>query len=432
MTTLCYTLDEAARKLGWSETVLVRMSQYFKVPENAYEESGFLSFKGDIDFTDADIHFFNRVKEHLLAGDSLSNIKRRMVRDQGHETSGYSTPHLEPLAANVEATFEDYNQGQGPQVNTPMTSANASSAPMYAYPDGSVQPVVGTSAQVDAFDTEYLNTTFGEPMSSHGQQQQPMRGPAYQPVENEMYTQTTSSSFSENADVITQTADRQFEVYKERQRNQRTGFFQRLLNRVEKTSNSKTSMSRNTAVASPPAPVSNNPIESYSEHQHYDARPEQHQQASNERDWQVIPSFMRRPKHDEPVLEDYPVIRKQETVLAQEAVRETIQPLASPSGAVFNEAYEPRPQQPVIPVPSPHQQKTSDVQNGYASQPDRPLLSRLTNAPASMSTVFHQRHPQSVEWAGFIQEAMMVRPTVLDPELKMAARYLRLKALKTG
>ena len=35
MTHLCYTLEEAAERLNLSETVLVRLSQYFKVPKAA-------------------------------------------------------------------------------------------------------------------------------------------------------------------------------------------------------------------------------------------------------------------------------------------------------------------------------------------------------------------------------------------------------------
>jgi hypothetical protein len=81
MTQLCYTLDEAARKLDMSETVLVRLSQFFKVPEASYEESGYLSFKGDLAFTDEDMRFFSAVKERILAGESLDSIKARVKSD---------------------------------------------------------------------------------------------------------------------------------------------------------------------------------------------------------------------------------------------------------------------------------------------------------------------------------------------------------------
>ena len=78
MTHLCYTLEEAAEKLNLSETVLVRLSQYFKAPKVAYEEVGYLSFKGDLAFSDQDIAFFQQVKERLLAGESLDEVKGRI------------------------------------------------------------------------------------------------------------------------------------------------------------------------------------------------------------------------------------------------------------------------------------------------------------------------------------------------------------------
>lgn len=81
MTHLCYTLEETASRLNLSETVLVRLSQYFKVPKSAYEEVGYLSFKGDLAFSDMDITFFRQVKERLLAGENLEEVKSRMRQD---------------------------------------------------------------------------------------------------------------------------------------------------------------------------------------------------------------------------------------------------------------------------------------------------------------------------------------------------------------
>ena len=78
MTHLCYTLDEAAERLNLSETVLVRLSQYFKVPQDAYEEIGTMSFKGDLGFSDQDLAFFRQVREHLLEGESLEEVKARI------------------------------------------------------------------------------------------------------------------------------------------------------------------------------------------------------------------------------------------------------------------------------------------------------------------------------------------------------------------
>lgn len=81
MTTLIYSLEEAARNLGMSETVLVRLSQYFRIPQAAYEEGNYLSFKGDLGFTGHDIAFFAQVRDRILAGDSLEDIRQRVRYD---------------------------------------------------------------------------------------------------------------------------------------------------------------------------------------------------------------------------------------------------------------------------------------------------------------------------------------------------------------
>ena len=78
MTNTYYTLEEAAEKLKFSETVLVRLSQYLKVPQAAYEEAGYLSFKGDLAFSEQDLTFFTQVKERLLLGESLDDVKNRL------------------------------------------------------------------------------------------------------------------------------------------------------------------------------------------------------------------------------------------------------------------------------------------------------------------------------------------------------------------
>lgn len=78
MTQLCYSLDDAAQALNLSETVLVRLSQYFKIPAAAYEEVGYLSFKGDLVFSEPDLAFFRQVKERLVAGDTLEQAKQKI------------------------------------------------------------------------------------------------------------------------------------------------------------------------------------------------------------------------------------------------------------------------------------------------------------------------------------------------------------------
>lgn len=83
---ICYSLEDAAEKLNLSETVLVRLSQYFKVPEVAYEETGFLSFKGDLSFTDRDLHFFREVRERLLAGYNLDQLRAFFSQQAAQQT----------------------------------------------------------------------------------------------------------------------------------------------------------------------------------------------------------------------------------------------------------------------------------------------------------------------------------------------------------
>lgn len=102
MTHLCYTLEEAAEKLKLSETVLVRLSQYFKVPRTAYEDVGYLSFKGDLAFTEQDIDFFRQAKERLLSGQSLDEVKGRM-REEAGVPAGQSQ-WREILKDNAKAT----------------------------------------------------------------------------------------------------------------------------------------------------------------------------------------------------------------------------------------------------------------------------------------------------------------------------------------
>lgn len=94
MTNICYTLEEAAEKLNLSETVLVRLSQYLKMPRSAYDEAGYLSFKGDLAFSEQDLAFFQKVKERLLMGESLDDVKSRIPQK--------TTP---PLTKPVEQAF---------------------------------------------------------------------------------------------------------------------------------------------------------------------------------------------------------------------------------------------------------------------------------------------------------------------------------------
>lgn len=94
ITTLLYGLDQAAVRLGLSETVLVRLSQYFRTPQSAYEDVGSLSFKGELLFSDADLLFFSRVRDRIVMGDSLETIKSQVRRApaDAHGLSEVSPP----------------------------------------------------------------------------------------------------------------------------------------------------------------------------------------------------------------------------------------------------------------------------------------------------------------------------------------------------
>lgn len=120
MTHLCYTLEEASQRLNLSETVLVRLSQYFKVPQSAYEEAGYLSFKGDLSFSDQDIEFFRQVRERLLAGESLEEVKARIR--YGH----VSVPPAAPVAPAPA--------GPAPSVSRPALPAAQPAAPREVNP----------------------------------------------------------------------------------------------------------------------------------------------------------------------------------------------------------------------------------------------------------------------------------------------------------
>lgn len=100
MTQLCYTLDEAAQALGLSETILVRLSQYFKIPAAAYDNVGYLSFKGDLVFMDADLQFFRQVKERLVTGESLEEVKQRIQSQIPLNTALNPTPINGPQAVS--------------------------------------------------------------------------------------------------------------------------------------------------------------------------------------------------------------------------------------------------------------------------------------------------------------------------------------------
>jgi hypothetical protein len=79
-THICYGLEEAAGQLQLSESILLRLSQFFRVPSDAYEDVGSMSFKADPVFYEAEMAFFLEVKKRLLAGETLQQLKKNPPR----------------------------------------------------------------------------------------------------------------------------------------------------------------------------------------------------------------------------------------------------------------------------------------------------------------------------------------------------------------
>ncbi len=127
MNHLCYTQQETANRLNISETVLVRLSQYFKVPANAYEAIGAMSFKDDLAFSDQDILFFRQVKERLLAGETLEAVKGR-VQTTGRATGINPTDAKSNNSASFAAHLIEADQAPMP-VSTPKVSLKPNAMP---------------------------------------------------------------------------------------------------------------------------------------------------------------------------------------------------------------------------------------------------------------------------------------------------------------
>lgn len=137
MTTVSYSIDEAAKRLGMSETVLVRLSQFFKIPAETYED-GFLSFKEELFFSESDLHFLKEIRERVLAGENLEQVKNDMLQVKNSppphapyatppsatSSAAYSTSTDEPLDVHMvedpatyqqiaERSFKTYKQKNG-------------------------------------------------------------------------------------------------------------------------------------------------------------------------------------------------------------------------------------------------------------------------------------------------------------------------------
>lgn len=108
---VCHTLEEASQRLNLSETVLVRLSQYFKVPASAYDSVdglslGGLSFKDDPLFMETDLAFFRELKERLVSGETLESLKRRPPKPVSKPDSVSVASAKRPLSIRPMASGE--------------------------------------------------------------------------------------------------------------------------------------------------------------------------------------------------------------------------------------------------------------------------------------------------------------------------------------
>jgi hypothetical protein len=209
MTYLCYTLEETANRLNLSETVLVRLSQYFKVPRSAYEEVGYLSFKGDLAFTDQDIAFFRQVKERLLAGENLDEVKSRIRADQPLAAA--------PVPPNPTAT------------TMPPTATPIPRPPVTETPQRRIVP----PPPVTRREQSSLRPAASQPM------QPPTRSaqrPATQTAPNLSPIGISGLREVESPQTFQQAAERSFERYKSQHRTGLSKVFEKMLKDIGPTS----------------------------------------------------------------------------------------------------------------------------------------------------------------------------------------------------
>ncbi len=135
MADLLYSLDETAEKLGMSETVLVRLSQYFRIPRVAYEKEVHLSFKGELYFTHQDLTFFRQIQNRIVDGESLSEIQAQLpsldkkLTATPEAISIASEPTVSKVSKQVVTTEETASKRVSPALSTvsegsPMTTVH--------------------------------------------------------------------------------------------------------------------------------------------------------------------------------------------------------------------------------------------------------------------------------------------------------------------
>jgi hypothetical protein len=122
-----FPVKEASKQLGLPESVLLRLSQFFKVPEEYYQKDSHQLMTGDIAFNDAEIRFFQEVHKRILLGEDLESIKTALLRPK----SLLSAPHAEAAEstvsdANLHAASGDMRTNDYTLSDEPLSSASSS------------------------------------------------------------------------------------------------------------------------------------------------------------------------------------------------------------------------------------------------------------------------------------------------------------------
>jgi hypothetical protein len=239
MTHLCYTLEETADRLNLSETVLVRLSQYFKVPKSAYEDIGYLSFKGDLAFSDQDIAFLRQVKERLLAGENLEEVKGRM-RIEPLEALPLRQPdsaaiqHATHASAANDATA---NAISAPESTTTVAipAALATAAIPAALQESSLPPMTAGDGNPEPYSSRQERPQAAlHPASTTSHENAPVPSDAPTPSSS-LPTGMEGLLEVENSQSFQKAAEQSFERYKSQHRTGIGKIFEKMLKDVGNT-----------------------------------------------------------------------------------------------------------------------------------------------------------------------------------------------------
>lgn len=134
MTYLCYSIAEAAETVGLTDSVLVRLSHFFKIPRRAYTSAGYAHLDEELTFTREDIAFFRDVNDCLLAGESLQDVKKRLLQSG---QPGYAALEASDEAASANPVFSE-------------PAGTAHDSLPEALPESMPEPAAGSTAALSA------------------------------------------------------------------------------------------------------------------------------------------------------------------------------------------------------------------------------------------------------------------------------------------